>query len=109
MDKIFTVGISVSGNFNSSYVFESESAADTWLDTVFQDLIHEYGELRYSVCDLPGLKVGDRCNVFGDGDEVYVIEGLKQYSPNRYGFILDSGFCEEVYKCHTNLLGNCNV
>lgn len=104
MDKTFTVGIGVSGNFNAAYVFESKSAADTWLDTVFKDLICEYGELKHWIVTLPGLQIGDRCNVYGDGDEIYVIEGLKEYSPNRYGFILDSGFCEEVYKCHTNLL-----
>lgn len=104
MNKIFTIGISVSGGLQSSYVFESEENAQEWLGSEFVKLKQEYSDLRYFVCTLPGLQIGDRCNVYGDGGSVYVIEGLKEYSSNRYGFILDSGFCEEVYKCHTDLL-----
>lgn len=104
MNKIFTIGISVRGGLGSSYVFESQEAADEWLETEFPLLEKEYGKLEYYTCDLPGLKIGDQCNVYGDGTDVYLIEGLKQYSPNRWGFILDSGFSEEVYKCHTECL-----
>ena len=104
MSKIFTVGISVTGGLGSSYVFETNEEADKWLETEFPSLEKEYGRLKYYVCDLPGLKIGDRCNVYGDGTDAYVIEGLKQYSPNRWGFILDSGFSEEIYKCHTEFL-----
>ena len=104
MNYNFTVGIRVWGGLGSSYVFESRESADTWLKTEFVQLKQEYSDLQYSVCDLPGLKIGDRCNVYGDGNEVYEIIGIKRYSPNRWGFELDNGFSEEVYKCHTEFL-----
>lgn len=104
MNKIFTIGIRVWGGLGSSYVFESQEEANTWLETEFVKLKEKYSDLQYSIRDLPGLKIGDQCNVYGDCTDVYLIEGIKQYSPNRWGFELDSGFSEEVYKCHTEFL-----
>lgn len=103
-DKVFTVGIAVRGKFNSSYVFESKECADTWLNNDFPALSQEYGALEYTLVDLPGLKIGDRCNVYGEGTEDFEILDLKEYSPHRYGFFLSSGWNEEVFKCHTAFL-----
>jgi hypothetical protein len=44
--------------------------------------------------------VGERCRVIGDGADEYVIESLVAYNANRYGFVLDSGWVEEVAKCY---------
>lgn len=103
-DKVFTVGIAVRGEFNCSYVFESKEQADSWLNSDFPALSQEYGALEYNLVDLPGLKIGDRCNVYGEGPEDFEILDLKKYSPHRYGFLLDSGWYEEVFKCHTQFL-----
>ena len=64
------------------------------------EITEEYGivTLRYRD-ELDGLHVGDKCHVSGEGDDVFTIIGMKMYSPDRPGFILDSGCCEEVVKC----------
>ena len=49
---------------------------------------------------LPGFKIGDTYMVWGEGCDTFKIVDLVQYSPNRYGFLLDSGDTEEVAKCH---------
>lgn len=100
---IFTVVISVRGNLLASYVFEDDNKAEAWLSKEFKELQAEHGPLTYTKGTLDGLKVGDRCFVWGDGDEEYVIEKLIKYSPHRYGFVLDSGCSEEVAKCYTSV------
>lgn len=103
-EKIFTVGIAVRGGLHSSYVFESKEHADTWLNNDLPALSQEYGALEYNLIDLPGLKIGDRCNVSGEGTDDFEILDIKKYSPHRYGFLLDSGWYEEIFKCHTTFL-----
>lgn len=97
---IFKHAVHVRGGFNSSYVFTSKELMESWIKTKIPYLIMVYKDISYSVIDLPGLQVGEECRVHGDGDEVYRITGLIPYNENRYGFILDSGFVEEVVKCY---------
>lgn len=98
---VFTKRVSIRGRLLSSYVFQNQTEVNNWLEDVFPRLQAKYNnDLTYEVSDLDGLKVGDKCCVIGDGDEVYEILGMKVYSKNRYGFILDSGWVEEVAKCY---------
>jgi hypothetical protein len=99
-EKIFKSKVRVQGGLLSSYVFENEDAANAWLAKDFVDLQAKYGPLSAALSSLPGLKIGDACRVIGDGEEEYVIEGLVAYNANRFGFVLDSGFVEEVAKCY---------
>lgn len=96
----FTKAVTVTGQLRSTYEFESNEDVSKWMLTVLPSLREQYGDLQCHKFDLPLLNIGDRCHVSGDGDEVYTIEGIKQYSPDRYGFLLDSGFSEEIYKCY---------
>lgn len=98
--KVFTVGASVRGGLGSSFQFENEAALEAWKENEFKALEATYGKLELSVYALPGLKVGDTCCVYGEGDEEFVIKELVQFSPHRYGFVLDSGWREEVGKCY---------
>lgn len=98
--KVFKYSASVRGNLQSSFVFETKDDLDRWLKVDFPALCEKYGELTVRCGTLPGLKLGDRCKVYGEGADVFVIEGQKIYSKDRYGFLLDSGWCEEVYKCY---------
>ena len=100
MEKTFKKCVHVSGGLCSSFVFEGSKEKDVWLASELPKLEEKYGVLVVSTSDLPGLKVGDKCRVFGEGEEVFVIEGLRQYSENRFGFMLDSGWNEEVAKCY---------
>lgn len=97
--KIFRWNVSVKGNLVSNYVFENLMDIDDWLNNELPKLEKKYGILTYNIRALAGLRIGDECHVSGDGDEVYVIEGQVKYSPNRYGFMMNSGITEEVYKC----------
>jgi len=97
---IFKHVIHVSGNFISSYVFTDRESMENWVINDQPLLIKKYGPLKYTFACLPGLQIGDLCHVRGDGDEVYRIVSLVNFSPNRYGFVLDSGCCEEVQKCY---------
>jgi len=97
---MFIKRVRVSGKFNSNFVFKSETELNDWLDKDLKELQKEYSELNVQITDLDGLNIGDECHVIGDGDEVYRIIGIKNYSPNRFGFILNSGWAEEVAKCY---------
>lgn len=98
-NKVFTKAIHMWGNLISSYVFESEKKRNEWLATDFVVLKKIYGQLKYTKFDLPSLKVGDTCKVMGDGNEKFKILSIVKYSKDRYGFVLDSGWVEEVAKC----------
>jgi len=95
----FVKRVSVSGNLLSNFVFKSEEAMCHWLETEFPKLVESYGKLEYSIDDLDGLAVGDSCHVAGEGDDVFKIVGLVKYNDHRYGFVLNSGWSEEVAKC----------
>jgi len=97
---VFKKAVSVKGKLISSYSFKDQTAVDTWIKTVLPKLEKEYGKLTYNVRDLDGLKVGDTCCVFGEGDDEFKIKKLIKYSADRWGFVLDSGWAEEVVKCY---------
>ncbi len=100
---IFTRAITVNGqNFYSSYCFENDEQMHQWIKEEFPVLAREKkhkGKLTFHTYSLDGLKIGDRCHVCGEGNEVFTILGLRKYSKDRYGFELDNGFTEEVVKC----------
>jgi hypothetical protein len=101
---VFTVCIRVKGDLLSSFVFEDHAQADVWMNSEFLSLVDQYGELSAERSALPGLRIGDRCNVWGEASDVFVIRKVLEWSPNRWGFLLDSGEFEEVAKCHTEFL-----
>ena len=98
-NKIYRAVVHVSGDIVASYVFGRTIDAHNWIDSVLVRMQKEK-TLTYTIANLDGLTVGDKCQVTGEGDEVFVIKGLIRYSDNRYGFLLDSGDAEEMYKCH---------
>lgn len=98
--KTFKYCVKTTGQLYSNFVFENSESLEKWTKEEFPALQRKYGKMHMGVYDLPKLKVGDTCRVIGEGNEIFTIEGLKEYSPNRYGFILDSGWCEEVAKCY---------
>jgi hypothetical protein len=103
---VFTVCIRVKGDLLSSFVFENHAQADAWMNSKFLSLVDQYGELGAERSSLPGLRVGDRCNVWGEASDEFVIKKVLEWSPNRWGFLLDNGEFEEVAKCHTEFLNN---
>jgi hypothetical protein len=92
--------VNVRGDFNASYVFQDHFKMGRWFDTGFKQLEKRYGELQYTISDLDGLKIGDRCKVCGEGDNEFEIVDLIKYEEDRYGFVLDVGWTEEVAKCY---------
>ena len=100
LDVVYTKALKVSGDLRCSYAFETQEDMDVWIKDEHPKLCKEYGKLSYSTKDLDGLKVGDSCWVIGEGDETFIIKELIQFSPNRPGFVLNSGFREEVVKCY---------
>ena len=104
IQKVFKVCIKVYDGLQSSYVFEDEMKAQKWIKNEFPKLKKKYASLKFRKESLPGLKIGDDCNVYGEGMDVFTIQKLIKYSEDRYGFLLDSGSVEEVAKCHTEHL-----
>jgi len=100
MNKIFIKRLTTRGNLSANYVFSSDKEVNDWLSNDLLLLEKEHGKLTYTITELDGLKVGDTCKVTGEGDEDFVIEKLIRYSKDRYGFVLDSGWTEEVAKCY---------
>ena len=97
----FTKRVRVEGNLGSNFVFSGDKEVEDWKKYELPKLELQYGPLTISVSDLPGLGIGDTCYVWGEGDREFTIKNLIRYSPNRYGFVLDSGWSEEVAKCYT--------
>lgn len=97
---IFTNRIRTRGALGSNFVFKNLESANEWIKKELPLLREQYGEIEFELSDLPGLKIGDTCQVCGEGGEEFKIVGIKKYSPNRYGFLLDSGWYEEVAKCY---------
>ncbi len=83
-----------------SYSFHSLDDVDNWLETEFVQLKKKYNNLVYNIFDLPGLKIGQKCHVNGDGPAVYKIIDVDESMKNRPLFILDDGFMEEVQNCY---------
>lgn len=99
-NKVFTKSLKVKGNLYSSFCFENENERSNFIKNEIPKLEKTHGKLELFKEDLEGLKIGDKCHVWGDGDEEYIIEGIKKYSDHRYGFALSSGFFEEIVKCY---------
>lgn len=97
--KKFVIEANVKGALISSFCFESQEEFDAWKKSDFIELQQKYGPLTLSEGKLPGLSVGDTCCVYGEGMEEFKIVELIEYSKNRFGFVLDSGWSEEVVKC----------
>ena len=97
---VFRHAASVAGMLYSSFVFKTVKEFERWREKDLPRLEEQYGPLKLRDWELPGLKVGDECVVVGEGTDVFVIEEVVYYSPNRYGFALNSGWREEVNKCY---------
>ena len=99
-DRVFTRRVRVSGKLLSNFVFADQAAVEVWQNEALPGLEKKYGKLDLTVSDLPGLKIGDRCHVIGEGSDVFTIERLVAWDADRFGFVLDSGWVEEVAKCY---------
>jgi len=98
--KTFKILVRTSGSLLSRYVFENQEQKDDWIKNKVPELEKIYGKLELQESELPGFKIGDRCCVNGEGLDVFTILDVKEYSENRYGFLLDSGWWEEVANCY---------
>ena len=67
-------------------------------------LAKKYSNITFDAVHLPGLQIGDKCNVVGEGDSEFLILDIIIYSENRYCFVLDAGWAEEVAKCHKDFM-----
>ena len=101
---VFTRCARTRGRLLSSFVFESDEALERWKREELPALCQEFGPLELLVDELPGLKLGESCFVYGEGDKRFVIEELVQWQPHRWGFVLDAGWVEEVAKCYERII-----
>lgn len=106
MNKVFNLCITVKGSFWGSFVFEDNAEQSKWMLEELPKLRKKYGDIRLLRSYLPGLKVGDKCNVWGEASDVFTIRKLIKRDDYRYSFLLDSGCTEEVAKCHTEFLND---
>lgn len=98
---MFTKALTVGGDLSARFVFKNEKERTDWVENELPKLRNRYGNISIvKEYDLPGYQIGDICRVIGEGTDEFVIEEVFKYSPYRYGFRLDSGFCEEVAKCY---------
>jgi hypothetical protein len=97
---MFIKCIRVKGSLSARYVFKNEDDAITWIETKFPKLQKQYPDINYEISSLDGLKVGDECMVYGEGDCVFTIMEIVPWNADRYGFLLDSGLVEEVSQCY---------
>ena len=97
---IFRYYVNVEGDYNSIFHFETKEDCIIWLDNDFTELKKIYRNLyNTGIGILDGLKIGDECFVAGEGDEVFKIKELEKITSNRWSFLLDKGWFEDVHKC----------
>lgn len=101
--KTFWYLVSTKGKLLCNFVFEDKKQMDKWLEEEFPKLKKEFKVLEYTIRDLPGLRVGDKCHVWGEAQDVFKIEKMVKFEEHRYGFVMDTGDVEEVAKCHTKI------
>ena len=97
---IFKYSAHVHGAYVGAFHFESKEQQAKWLLEDFPKLKKRYGNLQLSFRQLDGLKVGDECQVVGEGIDVFKIKGVVQWSDHRWGFVLGGHGTEEVHKCY---------
>lgn len=95
----FLIAANTGGGLVASFVFQNYNEYNQWLQNELPLLEKKYGRITTFKHILPGLAIGDKCHVAGEGSEVFTITGIVEYEPYRYGFVLDSGDTEEVSKC----------
>lgn len=96
----YTKALSTRGDLLARFSFQSEAEKAAWIENELPEIRKKYGKVSIGrEWDLPGLQVGDTCCVCGEGDETFEILALIMYSPHRPGFLLSSGYTEEVAKC----------
>lgn len=84
-----------------SYSFHDMEEVSKWVESDLPEIKLKWNALTYKVFKLDGLKLGGKCHVRGDGNEVYEIVDVEERSKDRPCFALDSGFVEEVAKCQS--------
>ena len=104
--KVFHHLVTTKGNLMCNYVFENKKTMDKWIMMELPKLQKLHKKVEIEIRDLPGLRVGDHCLVWGEAQDVFKIERMVKFEEHRYGFVLDSGFVEEVAKCHTKVKVN---
>jgi len=102
-DLVFNWAVHTFSRLQCSYVFPTDVDVGVWSKETLPKLKEKYGaELKYRAERLDGLKVGDCCFVRGEGNDLFEIKSLIQYEKDRYGFVLNTGICEEVSKCFSH-------
>lgn len=97
----YLFSVNVRGDYNAEYAFTSLDKLSAWMvneTMTADDGSHKKVEFRTS--ELDGLTIGDKCHVYGDGNEIYTIVDVFCSSPNSPMFSLSSGFSEPVVKCY---------
>ena len=98
--KVYNTAVNIDGDLCATYCFESESDSSYWIREELPKLRKKYGNLSCRRYALDALEVGDTCRVSWEGYDECVILEVKEQSPNRPVFILDSGWLESVHKCY---------
>ena len=88
------------GNFYSVYEFKTKEELDRFVQVIAPEILAEHEGTSMITGELQPLDIGSTCHVLGEGTDEFVITGVVNYSPDRWGFILDSGWSEEIYKCY---------
>lgn len=100
MDVVFTTAVRVTGQLSSWYEFTSPEAAAAWIEgDTYASIRQNYSLIQHEIHALDHLRIGDSCTVVGEGAEQFTIVGIRRYEADRYGFMLNKGTIEEVYKC----------
>lgn len=103
MDKKFPkVAVYIGGSLYATYFLADKDQLEDFISNKLSLIKEKYGDcyIRF-VSDLDEFFVGESVHVWGDGDEVYVIERFLTVhgSDDCYGLaVLDSGCCESISK-----------
>lgn len=96
----FSTSIQVRGQLFCSFCFTNENEIKNWLRDQLPSLEKKYGKLTLLIKPFHSLKTGDTCYVNGEGNDEFKIIDVVKNSENRYSFVLDTGWTEEVNKCY---------
>lgn len=102
--KSFSHALNIRGEYNTTYEFQSIEDVDNFLKNEYPKYKEKYSNIENSIKEIESFKFNSLCNVNGEGNDVFKIIGIKQYSKYSYGYILNNGFIEPVNKCHRDYL-----
>lgn len=99
-----TIGLKLNTNRMESHLaFQNESELDMWLKNDLKNITKGMNNVSLTIMALDGLKVGDECQIYGEGSDRFTVNKMIQYDKGVYVLVMNTGEHKSVLNCFKNL------